>query len=34
MNEEEQLKRMEFYMERYRGHQKSYELNDDRIKKH
>jgi hypothetical protein len=34
MNEEEKLKRMEFYMDRYRGHKRSYELNDDRIKKH
>lgn len=34
MNEQEKLKRMEFYMDRYRGHKRSYELNDDRIKKH
>jgi hypothetical protein len=34
MNEEEKLKRMEFYMDRYRGHKLSYELNDERIKRH
>lgn len=34
MNEEEKLKRMEFYMDRFRGHKLSYELNDDRIKDH
>lgn len=34
MNEEEKLKRMEFYMDRFRGHKLSYELNDDRIKAH
>lgn len=34
MNEEEKLKRMEFYMDRFRGHKRSYELNDDRIKEH
>jgi hypothetical protein len=34
MDEQEKLKRMEFYMDRYRGHKRSYELNDDRIKKH
>ena len=34
MNEEEKLKRMEFFMDRYRAHKRSYELNDDRIKAH
>lgn len=34
MDEQEKLKRLEFYMDRYRGHMLSYELNDTRIKKH
>lgn len=34
LNEEDKLKKMEFYFERFKGHKMSYELNDQRTKKH